>query len=304
MEANPESKKVPRSPPMVEVNEALPPTNSDIQPSSIITTTSPTHQDAVAQSNPLGHPPPSTLPRGPYHQPYHQGAQFSFTQGYYQQLYSKPLPILAFTEGQYYPYALGQHFDPSQTYQYGGHIGYGNPMTSSGPAPQFSIGSQRPVQQGQHHAYKFPQIQYQHYPQSLIRPIPIETITLYPSVPGPPQFAQLTSPYFPFPQPYLPPTSIPQIFSDEGSSKPEHLMPHGPPRKPKQSGFALWVGNLPRDVLLEDLKEFFALEGLESIFLIRKSNCAFINYDTEEACSQALSIFNNKCIFISIYLTI
>jgi RNA recognition motif-containing protein len=88
------------------------------------------------------------------------------------------------------------------------------------------------------------------------------------------------------------------MFSDESSTSPtdpENLLPRGPPRKPKQSGFALWVGNLPQDVLLEELKDFFAIEGLESIFLIRKSNCAFVNYDTEEACSLALSMFNDKC---------
>lgn len=89
------------------------------------------------------------------------------------------------------------------------------------------------------------------------------------------------------------------MFSDETSGKPtdsEYLLPRGPPRKPKQSGFALWVGNLPRDVLLEELKDFFALEGLESIFLIRKSNWAFVNYETEEACSLALSTFNDKSV--------
>ena len=78
------------------------------------------------------------------------------------------------------------------------------------------------------------------------------------------------------------------------SAEPGTHLPRGPPRKPKQSGFAIWVGNLPRDVGLEELKEFFALDALESIFLIRKSNCAFVNYKTEEACNLALSTFNDK----------
>lgn len=81
------------------------------------------------------------------------------------------------------------------------------------------------------------------------------------------------------------------------SSEPENTLPRGPPRKPKQSGYALWVGNLPRDVPLEELKEFFAIDGLESLFLIRKSNCAFVNYKTEEDCAKALQLFNDRSTF-------
>ena len=85
------------------------------------------------------------------------------------------------------------------------------------------------------------------------------------------------------------------MYSDDGSAGDiEKSLPRGPPRKPKQSGFALWVGNLPRDVRLEDLKDFFALGGLESLFLIRKSNCAFVNYKTEADCAAALATFHDK----------
>lgn len=72
------------------------------------------------------------------------------------------------------------------------------------------------------------------------------------------------------------------------------LISRGPPRKPKQSGFALWVGNLPGNVQIRELKDFFGMDELESILLIAKSNCAFVNYKTEASRDKALSLFNNK----------
>ena len=99
---------------------------------------------------------------------------------------------------------------------------------------------------------------------------------------------------------FVSPPSIPnaRLQFSHLNEKPA-IFPRGPPRKPKQSGFAIWVGNLPRDARLEDLKEFFAMEGLESVYLKRKSNCAFVNYSSQEACSKALRAFNGKCVFSS-----
>lgn len=74
-------------------------------------------------------------------------------------------------------------------------------------------------------------------------------------------------------------------------------MPRGPPRKPKQSGHALWVGNLPVGTSVVDLKEHFsaaAKDVIESVFLIAKSNCAFVNYKTEEACVAAMQRFHDS----------
>ncbi|KAK5943636.1 hypothetical protein PMZ80_004644 [Knufia obscura] len=71
----------------------------------------------------------------------------------------------------------------------------------------------------------------------------------------------------------------------------------GPPRKPKQSGHALWVGNLPPGAQIADLKDHFsrdATEDIESVFLISKSNCAFVNYKTEEACAAAMTRFHDS----------
>ncbi|KAI9042218.1 putative YT521-B-like splicing factor [Aspergillus affinis] len=75
------------------------------------------------------------------------------------------------------------------------------------------------------------------------------------------------------------------------------VTPIGPSRKPKQSGHALWVGNLPPGATIVDLKDYFsrdATKDVESVFLISKSNCAFINYKTESACNTALERFNDS----------
>jgi RNA recognition motif. (a.k.a. RRM, RBD, or RNP domain) len=71
-------------------------------------------------------------------------------------------------------------------------------------------------------------------------------------------------------------------------------LPNGPPRRPKQSGFALWIGNLPSDVNVKQLKDFFAMDGLESICFIQKSRCAFVNYKTEEVSKNAFAKFNHQ----------
>lgn len=71
----------------------------------------------------------------------------------------------------------------------------------------------------------------------------------------------------------------------------------GPPRKPKQSGYAMWCGNLPAQTNIVELKDHFsrdATNDIESVFLISKSNCAFINYKTEESCAAALARFHDS----------
>ncbi|KAF7712193.1 Uncharacterized protein PECH_006791 [Penicillium ucsense] len=73
--------------------------------------------------------------------------------------------------------------------------------------------------------------------------------------------------------------------------------PRGPPRKPKQSGHALWVGNLPPGASVVDLKDHFsqdAVDSIESVFLISKSNCAFVNYKSAAACAAALARFHDS----------
>ncbi|KAI0910751.1 hypothetical protein F4823DRAFT_623992 [Ustulina deusta] len=63
----------------------------------------------------------------------------------------------------------------------------------------------------------------------------------------------------------------------------------GPPRKPRQSGHAIWIGNLPPQTELMSLVYHICREatGLESLFLISKSNCAFANFKDEISCTTA-----------------
>lgn len=71
----------------------------------------------------------------------------------------------------------------------------------------------------------------------------------------------------------------------------------GTARKPRQSGHALWVGNLPPGTNIVDLRDHFfqdAKNCIESVFLISKSNCAFVNYKTDEACVEAMTRFHDS----------
>jgi hypothetical protein len=74
-------------------------------------------------------------------------------------------------------------------------------------------------------------------------------------------------------------------------------LPRGPPRKPKQSGHALWVGNLHPTTNIANLKDHFsrgATSEIQSLFFISKTNCAFVNYRSELACVVALDRFNGS----------
>ena len=77
---------------------------------------------------------------------------------------------------------------------------------------------------------------------------------------------------------------------------PQSLPPatRGPPRKPKQSEFSLWVGSLPPGVNIEDVKEHFsrdATKDILSVFLMR-TNSAFVNYRSREATVEAVKRFD------------
>ncbi|KAJ5971150.1 uncharacterized protein N7479_001068 [Penicillium vulpinum] len=94
------------------------------------------------------------------------------------------------------------------------------------------------------------------------------------------------------PQPLLSDNSSPSQPAPTAPST-----PRGPPRKPKQSGHALWVGNLPPGANVMDLKDHFsqdATNDIESVFLISKSNCAFVNYKSAAACVAALARFHDS----------
>ncbi|CAB4390648.1 unnamed protein product [Rhizophagus irregularis] len=83
---------------------------------------------------------------------------------------------------------------------------------------------------------------------------------------------------------------------DQISRTPEFGPQHNPrihqQKKPKQLDKALWVGNLPDSTTHDELKEFFADENMESVFHIKRSNCAFVNYKTYEAVMEAVHKYN------------
>lgn len=57
------------------------------------------------------------------------------------------------------------------------------------------------------------------------------------------------------------------------------------------------MGNLPPGTSIVELKDHFSQgmsDDIESVFLISKSNCAFINYKTEAACSAAQAKFHDS----------
>lgn len=93
------------------------------------------------------------------------------------------------------------------------------------------------------------------------------------------------------------PGANPQAMNRASSEGSVSSIPRGPPRKPKQSGHALWVGNLPPGTTVIDLKDHFsrdATKDIESLFLISKSNCAFVNYRTEASCTAAMHRFHDS----------
>lgn len=77
-------------------------------------------------------------------------------------------------------------------------------------------------------------------------------------------------------------------------SPPTIDLPRGPPKKPAQSGYALWVGNLAKDTQLMDLCRLFATDNLQSVLLIEKTNCAFVNYTSEEALKHGLKVLEER----------
>jgi hypothetical protein len=94
-------------------------------------------------------------------------------------------------------------------------------------------------------------------------------------------------------------TASPDQYARRTSETPATIpsLPRGPPRKPKQSGHALWVGNLPPAATVTDLKDHFSRDAttdIQSLFLISKSNCAFVNYKSEAACVAAMNRFHDS----------
>ena len=72
----------------------------------------------------------------------------------------------------------------------------------------------------------------------------------------------------------------------------------GPPCKSKQSEHPLWVGNLPPRTTIVDLKSHFSRDGtkkIESLFLVSKSNYAFVNYRSDAIMPLSTTIAKSLC---------
>ncbi|PHH90931.1 hypothetical protein CDD83_2230 [Cordyceps sp. RAO-2017] len=93
------------------------------------------------------------------------------------------------------------------------------------------------------------------------------------------------------PRPTADGPGVPAQNSRQGQEEPgsRQSTVRGPPRKPRQSGHAIWIGNLPPQTDLMNLVHHVCKEtaGLESLFLISKSNCAFANFKDENTCMAA-----------------
>uniref|UniRef100_A0A1D1Z9D6 Zinc finger CCCH domain-containing protein 45 n=1 Tax=Anthurium amnicola TaxID=1678845 RepID=A0A1D1Z9D6_9ARAE len=134
---------------------------------------------------------------------------------------------------------------------------------------------------------------------------PYHQIPVIPQIHPPPYNPSPLIPHQSLPTRYLNPSSATggdSGFSSRRSSldqvRTPEFGPQHPPRihqqkKPKQLDKALWVGNLPDTTTQDELKEFFADENMESVFHIKKSNCAFVNYKTHEAVMEAVHKYND-----------
>ncbi|KAF8624407.1 hypothetical protein AX15_005888 [Amanita polypyramis BW_CC] len=81
------------------------------------------------------------------------------------------------------------------------------------------------------------------------------------------------------------------------------------PKSPlERSEWVMWAGNVPSDATQDELWQFFkqlpSQDQLEtsdatpvvSVFLINRSSCAFVNYDTENHLKEAIWRFNGKAL--------
>lgn len=119
-------------------------------------------------------------------------------------------------------------------------------------------------------AYDHPQ---PHLP--LVYPVPVPICSYYPPV------ASYTQPK---PKRNRKPTKPKAPQSQPPSARP----------KPRQSAFALWVGNIPSNSPIDSLRTLFATKDIESIFMIPRSRCAFVNYKSEEGVVAGIEAFNQR----------
>ncbi|OAP61809.1 hypothetical protein AYL99_04012 [Fonsecaea erecta] len=219
---------------------------------------------------------------------YHQGAQFagqtgphtnpSFAQQYPSQ-YGQGPPSRQQPQGAAYPQFVGNPGGP------GGPQPYPNPAFV---VQQPMIHNPGAAAQPHQHA----QYSQAHGTTAYVAPYVSRLATAYPL----PQL-RLDNSLAQSQTPSMYSRSSSQVRRSSSNSSLQTSVLRGPPRKPRQSGHALWVGNLPPATHIIDLKDHFARDAtddIESVFLISKSNCAFVNYKTEASCAAAMARFHDS----------
>lgn len=111
------------------------------------------------------------------------------------------------------------------------------------------------------------------------------------------------------PESYAPPSSLAAATapSRPQSERPIVRRAYHPNPPSHRSEWVMWIGNVPSGTTHDELWRFLKCppptgndsfepedNGVSSIFLISRSNCAFVNFDTEEHLRRAIVQFNGK----------
>lgn len=153
--------------------------------------------------------------------------------------------------------------------------------------------------------------------QAFLPPSPSQTVPIPPRRSSQPQSSApkptvglRTTPPSPFsPTPSEFPTQ-PSLASPTGNTPSGHTATPVP-----RSQWAMWVGNVPADATNEELFQFFSQShpdtspddshsppstlnptsgGVTSVFLIGRSNCAFVNFESQQQLESATTAFNGR----------
>ena len=99
------------------------------------------------------------------------------------------------------------------------------------------------------------------------------------------------------------------VSTSHAYSRPPARRPYHPNLPPHRSEWVMWVGNVPNDAIHDELWRFLKNppmssgsessgevedSGVVSIFLISRSNCAFVNYQSEEQLNRAITQCNGR----------
>jgi RNA recognition motif-containing protein len=101
-------------------------------------------------------------------------------------------------------------------------------------------------------------------------------------------------------------------LTESGSEWPQERRSYHPKLPAHRSEWVMWVGNVPSDVTPDELRVFFnrppesssqsrqspdlrqVYGGVSSVFLIARSNCAFVNFESEAQLEAAIARFHGK----------